>query len=210
MSSIISICKSAPMIPVITINNIEDAVPLATALYKGGLTVLEVTLRTPVAIEAIQKISNELPEAIVGAGTILNPAQLESCIKAGAKFGVSPGTTSELISAVREHDFPFLPGCATPSEAMFLLSEGFKTLKFFPAGSIGGAPTLKAISAPLSDLTFCPTGGISLSNAEDYLSLKSVLTVGGSWVCPDNLIKDKKWNEITILAAETVQRLSSI
>ena len=194
----------APVIPVLTVDRIDDAMPLAEALVAGGLRVLEVTLRTPEALEAIRAMS-EVEDAIVGAGTITCPEELEAVIEAGAKFAVSPGLTPDLGAAGADAPIPLLPGVMTPSEAMVALDHGFLTLKLFPASIAGGIPMLKALSGPLADLSFCPTGGISPETFRDYLALPNVLCVGGSWVAPRDAIKAQDWDRITDLARETTQ-----
>lgn len=194
----------APVIPVLTIARLEDAVPLARALVAGGLDVLEVTLRTPVALAALTRIKRELPEAAVGAGTIVTPADLEVAVTAGADFLVSPGATRELIEAARDLPVPLLPGAATVSEAMQLLARGFRHQKFFPAEASGGVAFLKALHAPLPDIVFCPTGGISATNAPFYLDLPNVACVGASWPAPDAAIRAGDWQGI-----ETAARAAS-
>ncbi len=198
---IAAIAARAPVIPVLTIERVADAVPLARALVKGGLPALEITLRTPVAIEALKAIVAELPEAIVGAGTVLNEAQLDQARAAGARFGVSPGCTPALAEAVAEKRLPFLPGVQTVSEALVLAERGFRFLKFFPADAAGGLSWLKAVAAPLSGLQFCPTGGIKQENAPAYLGLSNVACVGGSWVAPPAAVESGRWDEIEKLAA---------
>ena len=190
----------APVIPVLTIARIEDAVPLARALMAGGLGVLEVTLRTPVALEAIVRIKAELPDVIAGAGTLSTPADMAAASKAGADFLVSPGATRALIDAARNQPLPFLPGAATASEAMQLLDDGFKFQKFFPAEASGGVNALKALHAPLAGIVFCPTGGITAGNALAYLALANVACVGASWPAPDAMIKNRRWPEIVSAA----------
>jgi 2-dehydro-3-deoxyphosphogluconate aldolase/(4S)-4-hydroxy-2-oxoglutarate aldolase len=201
------ICQRAPMVPVIAIDDLADALPLAEALIKGGIDVLEVTLRTDCGLDAITQISNAFPEAVVGVGSVKTPKDVSDSIKAGAKFGVSPGMSPKLQAAILEADFPFLPGCATPSEAMSLYEAGFDILKFFPAEAAGGIDMLKSINAPLPHISFCPTGGISLKNAQDYLSLPNVITIGGSWVVPKDLLKAKNFQAIQTLAQETTDVL---
>ena len=191
-----------PVIPVVRIDELAHAVPMAKALVAGGLPAIEVTLRTPVALDAIRLIIDEVPGAIVGAGTILDARQFDAAEKADAKFIVSPGTTQELLDAARTAATPLLPGAITPSEIMAMREEGYGFLKFFPAEQSGGAPFLKAISAPIPDMLFCPTGGISLKNAMDYLSLPNVVCVGGSWVAPKELVSAGDWAGITKLASE--------
>ena len=199
---IAEICALAPVIPVIVIEDLAHAVPLAQALVTGGLRVLEVTLRTPAALDAIRMMVDTAPEAVVGAGTLISPADVTAARAAGARFGVSPGATDRLLDAAVEAELPMLPGVATPSEAMTVAERGVDILKFFPAEQNGGATVLKAWSAPLPHIRFCPTGGVSPTNAEAYLSLPNVVCVGGSWVCPPALMRAGRWNEITSLARE--------
>lgn len=197
------ILKVAPVVPVIVIDDLEDAVPLAKALYNGGLKVLEITLRTPVALDAISAMKEALPpDAVIGAGTIVTPEDLDNAIKAGSTFLVSPGTTPALIEAAKNSSVPLLPGIATPSEAMNLLAHGFKHMKFFPAEAAGGVPMLKSIGGPLPQITFCPTGGINLDKAPEYLKLPNVACVGGSWMVPKDLVAGKRWDEIETRARE--------
>lgn len=195
------ICALAPVIPVITIENVEDAWSLAWALVEGGLPVLEVTLRTDAALAAIAAMS-EVEGAVAGAGTVLNAAQAAAAKKAGALFAVSPGATDDVLSACEGEELPLLAGAATASEAMALAEKGYTTQKFFPAEANGGAPVLKAWSAPLPHISFCPTGGVSLANAPDYLALPNVVCVGGSWVVPNDLIKAGDWEQIKRLARQ--------
>lgn len=194
-----------PVMPVIVIDDTELAVPLARALLEGGIRVLEVTLRTDAALEAIRRIAREVPEAVVGAGTVLDAATAHSARAAGARFGVSPGTTPDLLAALRDSNWPFLPGAATPSEVMTLAAAGYTELKFFPAAAAGGAAMLKALSGPFPNLTFCPTGGIGLDTAPAYLSLPNVRCVGGSWLTPGALLKARDWEGIRALAAAACQ-----
>ena len=203
------VCEKAPMVPVLTIEAVEDAVPLAQALVAGGLPVLEITLRTPVALRAIEAISAACPDAVVGAGTLRNADDVRSCIDAGAQFGVSPGAPAGLMDAVGAAPIPFLPGCATATEAMSLADRGYGVMKFFPAEAAGGVSLLKSLAAPLPDVRFCPTGGISLENAASYLTLPNVVTVGGSWVTPTNLLKSRDWAAIEQVTRETVACLTS-
>ena len=197
-----ALMRKAPVIPVLTIDKVEDAVPLAKALVAGGLPVLEVTLRTQTALEAIAAIAASVPDAIIGAGTIRTADQAQQARQAGARFLVSPGTTPLLVSCFKALDIPVLPGCSTASEAMYLAEEGFHCLKFFPAEAAGGIPFLKSLSAPLPDLKFCPTGGIDLQKTPSWLALANVLCVGGSWVTPADALKDKNWAKIEQLAAD--------
>lgn len=191
-----------PVIPVIRIDELAHAVPMAKALVAGGLPAVEVTLRTPVALDAIRLIVDELPDAVVGAGTILDARQFDAAEKAGAKFIVSPGTTQELLDAARAGATPLLPGAITPSEIMAMREEGYGFLKFFPAEQSGGASFLKAISAPIPDMMFCPTGGISPANVANYLTLPNIACVGGSWVVPDAAVKAGDWAEVERLSRE--------
>lgn len=200
--TLLSILRSQPVMPVLIIERIEDAVPLARALAAGGLKAIEVTLRTDIGLDAIRAIAAESPDTLVGAGTILSPADYEAAVKAGAKFIVSPGATPALFAAAKASDVPFLPGTATASEIIAAREAGLRVVKFFPAEQSGGAPFLKAISSPIADMKFCPTGGISLKNAGDYLSLPNVVCVGGSWVAPKELVAAGDWAGITKLARE--------
>ena len=199
--NIAAIAARAPVIPVLTIERAETAVPLARALVKGGLPVLEITLRTEAALEALRAIVAEVPEAIVGAGTVLNPAQLEQVQRAGARFAVSPGCTAALAAAARSSGLPFLPGVQTVSEAMKLADQGFQLLKFFPADAAGGMTWLQAVGAPLAGLSYCPTGGITAGTAPSYLALANVACVGGSWVAPRVAVATGDWQSVERLAA---------
>jgi 2-dehydro-3-deoxyphosphogluconate aldolase/(4S)-4-hydroxy-2-oxoglutarate aldolase len=190
----------APVIPVLTIERVEDAVPLARALVAGGLPILEVTLRTSVALAAIAAIAAEVPDAIVGAGTITQADDIARAMQAGARFLVSPGSPQPLAQALAQAGIPALPGCATASEAMALAAQGFALVKFFPAEASGGLAWLKAIAAPLPHLRFCPTGGIDGGNAAAYLALPNVPAVGGSWVAPREAIRAGAFARITELA----------
>jgi 2-dehydro-3-deoxyphosphogluconate aldolase / (4S)-4-hydroxy-2-oxoglutarate aldolase len=198
---IAAIAARAPVIPVLTIDRLADAVPLARALVAGGLPVLEITFRTEVALEALAAIAREVPEAIVGAGTVLDETQLRQALDAGARFGVSPGCTAALAKAVRASGLPFLPGVQTVSEALALREQGFRLLKFFPADAAGGTTWLKAVAAPLAGLRFCPTGGIGIETAPAYLALPNVACVGGSWVAPREAVAASDWSRIEHLAA---------
>ena len=190
-----------PVIPVIVIDRLEDAVPLAQALVAGGVKVLEVTLRTPVALDAIRAMA-QVPGAIVGAGTIRSAADARAAKAAGAVFGVSPGYTAEVGAACREVSLPLLPGVATASEVMAAQADGIHFLKFFPATAAGGIPLLKALAGPFPDVVFCPTGGISLQTAPDFLGLPNVKVCGGSWLTPADAVKSGDWARITRLAQE--------
>ena len=191
-----------PVIPVLTIERAEDAVPLARALVAGGLRVLEITLRTAAAIKAIERIAREVPDAVTGAGTVLNPADWARAEQAGATFIVSPGLTDPLIEVAANSPLAFLPGVATAGELMRGLDAGLASFKFFPAETSGGAPALKALYGPFADIRFCPTGGITAKSAPDYLALPNVVCVGGSWVAPADAVKARDWGKITALAAE--------
>jgi len=195
-----SIMKTAPVIPVMVIENAEDAVPLAEALVSGGLKVLEITLRSDAALEAIENIAKEVSGAIVGVGTLCSNEQVAQSVEAGAVFGVSPGYTSAIGEACNKLKLPLLPGVMTPADILHAMQDGLDALKFFPASQAGGIDTLKALSGPFPDLVFCPTGGIKAENYQRYLELDHVLCVGGSWVCPKALIKAKDWNGIRELA----------
>ena len=193
--------RGQPVIPVLLIDKAADAVPLARALAKGGLPAIEITMRTKDALEAIRRVAGEVPECIVGAGTILNPGHFEQAEKAGSKFIVSPGCTPDLRKAAASSAVPLLPGAITPSEVMAMLDNGYSVLKFFPAEQAGGAAFLKSLSSPIAGALFCPTGGITEANAMDYLSLPNVVCVGGSWVAPKGAVEAGDWGKITDLAA---------
>lgn len=195
------IASRAPVIPVLVLDDVAHARPLAEALVAGGLPALEVTLRTPAALDCIRAMA-EVPGGIVGAGTLLTPEDVKAAKAAGAMFGVSPGATDRLIQACIDEDLPLLPGAATATEAMLLLEKGYDMLKFFPAESSGGAPALKAIGAPIPQISFCPTGGVSLKNKTDYLSLPNVVCVGGSWVAPKDKMIAGDWAGIETLARD--------
>lgn len=196
------ICERAPVIPVLVVEEAVHAAPLAGALVRGGLTVLEVTFRTGAAPEVIRAMRDAVPDAVVGAGTLLTPADVRAAVAAGAAFGVSPGATPALMDAAAEAGLPMLPGAATASEMMAFMELGIEVMKFFPAGPAGGVPYLKAIAGPLPQVTFCPTGGVSLANMADYLKLPNVLCVGGSWVAPAKAVAAGDWTAIETLARE--------
>lgn len=195
------LCTLAPVIPVIVVRAPDHAVPMAQALVAGGLPVLEVTLRTPCALEAIRAMA-DVEGGVVGAGTLLTPADVKAAKAAGARFGVSPGATDSLVTACEDEGLALLPGAATATEVMALLERGYTVQKFFPAEVSGGAPALRAFGGPLPQVSFCPTGGVSLGNAGEYLSLRNVLCVGGSWVAPDALVQAGDWAGIERLARE--------
>jgi 2-dehydro-3-deoxyphosphogluconate aldolase/(4S)-4-hydroxy-2-oxoglutarate aldolase len=199
-----SILTAGPVVPVIVINKLEHAVPLAKALVAGGVRVLEVTLRTACAIDAIRAIAKEVPEAIVGAGTVTNAQQLSEVTAAGAQFIISPGLTEPLLKAAIAGSVPLIPGIATVSELMLGMEYGLREFKFFPAEANGGVKALQAIAGPFSQIRFCPTGGISPKNYRDYLALKSVLCIGGSWLVPNDALEAGDYARITQIAKEAV------
>jgi 2-dehydro-3-deoxyphosphogluconate aldolase/(4S)-4-hydroxy-2-oxoglutarate aldolase len=194
--------KATRVVPVIVIKELGQAVPLAKALVEGGLDILEVTLRSPVALDAIKAIAAEVPEAVIGAGTVVNAGQFREAVEAGARFVVSPGLTGEVAQASRNHMVPVLPGVATASDIMQGLALGLSTFKFFPAETSGGAPALKALGGPFPQVSFCPTGGISAKNIGAYLSLPNVIAVGGSWMVPSDLGAADAFSRATALARE--------
>ncbi|GAA1691508.1 bifunctional 4-hydroxy-2-oxoglutarate aldolase/2-dehydro-3-deoxy-phosphogluconate aldolase [Nonomuraea maheshkhaliensis] len=197
-----SLLDLAPVIPVVVIDDAETAVPLARALVAGGLPAIEVTLRTPAAREAIARIAAEVPEATVGAGTVRTADDISASVAAGATFLVSPGTTPSLVEALEASGVPFLPGAVTVSEAMALAERGIKELKFFPAEAAGGVTYLKSLGGPLPDVRFCPTGGIRVDTAPDYLALPNVGCVGGTWLTPADALAAGDWARVEKLAAE--------
>lgn len=195
---------SAPVVPVIVIKNLEDAEPLAHALKEGGITNLEITLRTSCALDAIKLLSEKFPELTIGAGTVIDTNTFDQAVQAGAQFIISPGASLKLLEHASKSDVPLIPGVATPSEILTAMEYGFDHVKFFPAEANGGAKALSAIAAPLPHIKVCPTGGISPKNIEEYLSLKVVKTVGGSWMLPNDLIVNKEWSKITDLCVQAV------
>jgi 2-dehydro-3-deoxyphosphogluconate aldolase/(4S)-4-hydroxy-2-oxoglutarate aldolase len=202
MSSLLDV---SPVIPVVVLDDPAAAVPMARALLDGGVRVIEVTLRTDAALESIRRIAAEVPDALVGAGTVTRPEHAAAAARAGARFLVTPGVTDDVLDAATDTGLPVLPGAATVSEAMRLVERGFAELKFFPAAAAGGPPYLRAIAGPLPDLRFCPTGGVSASSAPDYLALPNVPCVGGSWLTPADALAHKDFSEITRLAAAATQ-----
>ena len=198
----IELAQYGPVIPVIVINHIDEAVPLAEALIEGGIKVLEVTLRTECALKAIEAITKYVPQAIVGAGTLRTVSDATNAKLAGSQFAVSPGYTSEMGAICREIDLPLLPGVSTGSEVMTANNEGYKFLKLFPAVAVGGINLLKGFSGPFADIKFCPTGGITVDSAKEFLSLANVPVCGGTWLTPKVLVEQKKWADITKLAKE--------
>lgn len=199
-----AICSLAPVMPVLVVEDAASARPLAQALIAGGLPALEVTLRTPAALDVIRAMS-EVEGGQVGAGTLITPEDVRAAKAAGAGFGVSPGITTELLEACEAEGLPLIPGVATAGEAMSALARGYDMLKFFPAEASGGAAALRAIGAPLPQISFCPTGGVNTSNAGDYLALGNVVCVGGSWVAPKDLVARGAWSEITTLARQAAE-----
>lgn len=196
-----SVLDLAPVVPVVVLDDIADAVPLARALVSGGLPAIEVTLRTPAALDAIRAIADEVPDAVVGAGTVISADGVNAAVAAGAQFLVSPGWTERLLDAMEASGVPFLPGVSTTSEVVALLERGVSEMKFFPAEAAGGAPYLKSLAGPLPQARFCPTGGISLGSAPSYLALRNVGCVGGTWMLPTDAIGAKDWARVERLAA---------
>ena len=201
------VLRAVPVIPVITIERVEDAVPLARALVAGGLQALEITLRTPAAPAAAAAIAREVPEAMLGLGTVLGPQDLETARTLGARFALSPGATPELLDAAATGALPFIPGVQTASELMAALARGFDVVKFFPAGPAGGIAALKALAGPFPQARFCPTGGIGEDNFMDWLALANVPAVGGSWLAPAADIRAGRWDAITARARRSVDKL---
>ncbi|MFF9064750.1 bifunctional 4-hydroxy-2-oxoglutarate aldolase/2-dehydro-3-deoxy-phosphogluconate aldolase [Streptomyces sp. NPDC014891] len=193
---------SVPVVPVVVIEDASDAVPLARALVAGGLPLVEVTLRTPAALDAVRAIADEVPGAVVGAGTVVTPEGVADAVGAGARFLVSPGWTERLLGAMRDSGLPFLPGVSTTSEVVALLEQGVEDMKFFPAEAAGGAPYLKSLAGPLPRARFCPTGGVSLASAPAYLSLPNVGCVGGTWMLPPDALAARDWARVETLARE--------
>lgn len=200
--NILEVLRVGPVIPVIVLDDLAQAVPLANALVAGGVRVLEVTLRTPVALAAIRAIAREVPEAIVGVGTLTRPEDFTEAMDVGARFGVSPGLTPALIEAARDSGLPLLPGVMTPSDVIAARLAGFRELKLFPAQQAGGIGMLRALSGPFPDVTFCPTGGITAETAPEFLALPNVACVGGSWLTPGAALATGDWDAITALARQ--------
>lgn len=198
----LQVMQDAPVIPVIVLHDVKHAVGLARALVAGGIRMLEVTLRTPEALACIEAIAREVPEAVAGVGTVRSAAEVQACIRAGARFAVSPGYTHAVGQACRDAGLPLLPGVATGSEIMAAQEDGYKELKFFPAMQAGGPAMLKAWGGPFTDVKFCPTGGVTLANAAEFLALPNVACVGGSWLTPVDAVAQGDWARITTLARE--------
>lgn len=205
-----TVFAASPLVPVMVIKKLEDAIPMAQALLAGGINVFEITLRSAVALEAIKLISEAMPQALVGAGTVISSQQYDDALEAGASFVISPGATISLLKHAAEGDAPLIPGTVTPSEMMAALELGYDHLKFFPAEANGGALALKAISAPLPQLRFCPTGGISQKNVAEYLALDCVATVGGSWIVPNEAVAAGNWQEVTCLTQDALAFIDSV
>ncbi|MFE1234075.1 bifunctional 4-hydroxy-2-oxoglutarate aldolase/2-dehydro-3-deoxy-phosphogluconate aldolase [Streptomyces sp. NPDC059442] len=202
MESVLDLAPEAPVVPVVVIEDAADAVPLARALVAGGLPLIEVTLRTPAALDAVRAIAAEVPRAVVGAGTVVSPAGVADAVGAGARFLVSPGWTAGLLGAMRESGVPFLPGVSTTSEVVALLEHGVRDMKFFPAEAAGGVRYLSSLAGPLPQARFCPTGGISLASAPSYLALPNVACVGGTWMLPPDALASRDWARVESLARE--------
>ena len=198
------VCNTG-IVPVVVLNNADDAVPLAKALLKGGIDFMEITFRTECAAECISVISKEVPEMTVGAGTVLNVEQAKLAVKNGAKFIVSPGLDEGVVIWAKENNIPVIPGCVTPSEIMKAIGLGLKVVKFFPADVYGGIKAIKALSAPFGQIKFLPTGGVSEANLKDFIENKSVAAIGGSWVCKKDDIANHDWDKITALSANAVK-----
>ncbi|MDI9834467.1 MULTISPECIES: bifunctional 4-hydroxy-2-oxoglutarate aldolase/2-dehydro-3-deoxy-phosphogluconate aldolase [unclassified Streptomyces] len=197
-----SVLDLAPVVPVVVVDDPSDAVPLARALVAGGLRAIEVTLRTPAALDAIRAVADAVPDAVVGAGTVLTPGQVTRSVEAGARFLVSPGWTDALLDAMRASGVPYLPGVSTASEVVALLERGVRELKFFPAEAAGGTAYLRSLYGPLPQVRFCPTGGIGPGSAPDYLALPNVACVGGSWMLPADAVAARDWGRVETLARE--------
>ncbi|WP_459100213.1 bifunctional 4-hydroxy-2-oxoglutarate aldolase/2-dehydro-3-deoxy-phosphogluconate aldolase [Helicobacter pylori] len=201
---IIEVLQISPIVPVVVIESIKDAVPLAQSLIEGSIQIIEVTLRSSCALEAIELIAKNVPKMRVGAGTILNPTQLEQAQNRGAEFLISPGLTIKLLEYAKKKDMPLIPGVSSSSEVMQALELGYSALKFFPAEYCGGVKLLNAFNGPFKGVKFCPTGGISADNMRSYLNLENVLCVGGSWLTPKNLIQNKEWDKITEICKQSL------
>ncbi|MFF3603131.1 bifunctional 4-hydroxy-2-oxoglutarate aldolase/2-dehydro-3-deoxy-phosphogluconate aldolase [Streptomyces sp. NPDC002463] len=199
-TSVFDLAPECPVVPVVVIEDAADAVPLARALVAGGLPLIEVTLRTPVALDAVRAIAAEVPDAVVGAGTVVSPAGVADAVGAGARFLVGPGWTERLLGAMRDSGLPFLPGVSTASEVVALIERGVEDMKFFPAEAAGGVPYLKSLAGPLPRARFCPTGGVSLASAPAYLALPNVRCVGGTWMLPPAALAARDWGRVESLA----------
>jgi 2-dehydro-3-deoxyphosphogluconate aldolase/(4S)-4-hydroxy-2-oxoglutarate aldolase len=202
------IFAAGPIVPVLVINKVEEALPIAEALLAADVKVLEVTLRTPAALDVINTIAKELPEAIIGSGTVTNRQQLQQSYDAGAKFAISPGLTKDLLQAGNEGNIALIPGISSISELMDAADYGYDHLKFFPAEASGGVNAIKSIGGPFPDIRFCPTGGINLKNVRDYLALPNVVCCGGSWLVSNDIVRDKNWSQITTLANQALRHVT--
>jgi 2-dehydro-3-deoxyphosphogluconate aldolase/(4S)-4-hydroxy-2-oxoglutarate aldolase len=205
---LLQLFKTARVIPVITIDRVDDAVPLARALIAGGVRTLEITLRTAAAVESAKAIIASVPDAVVGMGTVLNAADLDQAALIGARFALSPGATPQLLEAASRHGVPFVPGVATASELMTALAHGFSLCKFFPAQQAGGIPAMRALAGPFPQARFCPTGGIGQSNVAEWLAEPNVIAVGGSWICPSSDVKAGNWDKISQLARRAIDSVA--
>ena len=201
---------TCPLIPVVVIDRLADAVPLAEALLQGGISALEITLRTPAGYDAIKAMKSAFPDAVIGAGTVCSDQAFDKAVRCGADFIVSPGATDQLFGAAARHKVPFLPGAVTGSEVLKAIQHDYATLKFFPAEAAGGVHTLRALSGPFPELSFMPTGGITPDNVSTYLRLESVCAVGGSWLTPRELLIHKRWDELCQLAGDSVARVAEV
>jgi 2-dehydro-3-deoxyphosphogluconate aldolase/(4S)-4-hydroxy-2-oxoglutarate aldolase len=201
------IFAAGPIVPVLVINKVEEALPIAEALLAANVKVLEVTLRTPAALDVISIIAKELPEAIIGSGTVTNRQQLQQSYDAGAKFAISPGLTKDLLQAGNEGNIALIPGISSISELMDVAEYGYDHLKFFPAEASGGVNAIKSIGGPFPDIRFCPTGGINLKNVRNYLALPNVACCGGSWLVSSDIVRDKNWSQITMLANQALEHV---
>ncbi len=205
-----SLVKTSPILPVVSMDNVEDAVNVSKALYAGGINCVEIVLRTPCAFDCIQAVSEQVPEVTVGVGTLLTEEQVKRAVKMGAKFLVSPSFTPKLVHAMQDTGLPLLPGVVTPSEIAQAIEMGLTELKFFPAQQYGGINTLKALGSVFNRIKFCPTGGVNPKNARDYFELDSVFAVGGSWMVDKQLIKNQQWSGITQLSQQAIQLLQTL
>lgn len=202
-----AILNISPIIPVVSIEDENDALNLANALIEGGINIIEITLRTPAGIKAIEQIAKHLPDMVVGAGTVLNPEQFDAVCNAGAKFVITPGCTPDLLQHIKTQTIPLIPGVATASEIMTAMTYGLDTFKLFPAQIAGGVGALKAFQGPFEEVKFCPTGGVNIANIRDFLQLKNVSCVGGTWIAPKDLIAQKEFGQITKLCKEALELL---
>ncbi|MER7619861.1 bifunctional 4-hydroxy-2-oxoglutarate aldolase/2-dehydro-3-deoxy-phosphogluconate aldolase [Streptomyces sp. NPDC126503] len=210
MTSVFDLAPEVPVVPVVVIEDAADAVPLARALAAGGLPLIEITLRTPAALDAVRAVAAEVPEAVVGAGTVVTAEAVAAAVGAGARFLVSPGWTERLLGALGDSGVPFLPGVSTASEVVALLERGVEAMKFFPAEAAGGVPYLKSLAGPLPGARFCPTGGISAGSAPAYLSLPNVSCVGGTWMLPPDALAARDWPRVEALAREAAGLRSAV